>query len=80
MQFLNLISIPQLKEDQSRDSEFILPEKNLLLVLKSVSNNKSPGNDGLTKEFYNVFWENLKTPVISSFKLTFNKVIPKSKR
>ena len=80
MQFLNLISIPQLKADQSRDSEFILPEKDLLLVLKSVSNNKSPGNDGLTKEFYNVFWENLKTPVISSFKSTFNKVIPKSKR
>ena len=57
MQFLNLVSIPQLTEDQSRDCEFILSEKDLTLVLKSMPNNKSPGNDSLTKKFYDVFWE-----------------------
>ena len=40
MQFLNLVSTPQLIEDQSRDSKFILSEKDLLLVLKSMPNNK----------------------------------------
>ena len=25
-----------------------------------MSNNKSPGNDGLTKEFCEIFWEDLK--------------------
>ena len=49
MPFLNLISIPQLTEDQSRDCEFMLSKKVLLLVLKSVPNNKSAGNNGLTK-------------------------------
>ena len=73
MQFLNLVSIPQLTEDQSKDCEFILSEKDLLLVLNSMPNNKSPGNDGLTKEFYEVFWEDLKTPLISSFKSAFDK-------
>ena len=73
MIFLNLVSIPQLTEDQSKDCEFILSEKDLLLVLKSMPNNKSPGNDGLTKEFYEVFWEDLKTPLISSFKSAFDK-------
>ena len=73
MQFLNLVSIPQLTEDQSKDCEFILSEKDLLLVLKSMPNNKSPGNDGVTKELYKIFWGDLKTPLISSFKSAFDK-------
>ena len=36
-------------------------------------NNKSPGNEGLSKEFYEVFWEDLKTPLISSIKSLFDK-------
>ena len=73
IQFLNLVSIPQLTEVQSKECEFILSEKNLLLVLNSMLNNKSPGNDGLTKEFYEVFWEDLKTPLISRFISAFVK-------
>ena len=72
MQLSNLVSIPQLTEDQSRDCEFILSEKDLLLVLKSIPNNKSDDNDSLTKTFYEVFWEDLKTPLISGFKSAFN--------
>ena len=49
MQVLNLVSIPQLTEDQSRDFEFTLSEKDFLLVLKSNRNNKLPGNNSLTK-------------------------------
>ena len=26
--------------------------------------NKSPENDGITKEFYEAFWDDLKTPLI----------------
>ena len=36
-------------------------------------NNKSPGNDGVTKELNKIFWEDLKTPLISSFKSAFDK-------
>ena len=36
-------------------------------------NNISARNDHLTKEFYEIFWEDLKTPSISSFKLGSSK-------
>ena len=34
--------------------------------MKSFSNNKSPGNDDLTKEFYETFWEELKQTFMKS--------------
>ena len=30
-------------------------------------NNKTPGNDGLSKEFYEAFWKELKDPLLKSF-------------
>ena len=35
--------------------------------MKSVPNNKTPGNDGLSKEFYEAFWNELKDPLLKSF-------------
>ena len=34
--------------------------------MKNVQNNKSPGNDGLTKEFYEGFWDQIKELLIAS--------------
>ena len=33
--------------------------------------NKSPGNDGLAKEFYKTFWDRVKVPLLVSFKMAF---------
>ena len=73
MQFFVLICLSQLSEDQSGDCEFILSEKDFVLVLKSVSYNELPHSGGLTKIFYEVFWEDLKTPLIAGFKSAFDK-------
>ena len=35
--------------------------------------NKSPGNDGLTKEFYETFWDYVKVPLLLSFNMAFLK-------
>ena len=32
--------------------------------MKNMKNNKTPGNDELTKEFYETFWNELKTPLV----------------
>ena len=42
-------------------------------VLKSFKENKSPGNDGLTIEFYKFFWNSIKEVVVNSFNESFEK-------
>ena len=39
--------------------------------MKSMKNNKTPGNDELTEEFYETFWHELKTPLIDSINRAF---------
>ena len=39
--------------------------------MKKMPNNKSPGNDGITKEFYEAFWNDLKTPPVLSVDKAF---------
>ena len=48
---LNCIEIPKLTKEQPQKCEGEITEKKLLKALKKNSNNKSPGNDGITKEF-----------------------------
>ena len=47
--FLNVIDVPKLSEDQVKLCEEDLTEKDLCKSLRSMENDKSPGNDGLTK-------------------------------
>ena len=43
--------------------------------MKSMKNNKTAGNDGLTKEFYETFWDELKTPLMESVNQVFHTKI-----
>ena len=36
--------------------------------------NKSTGNDGITKEFYETFWDDLETPLLLSVNKAFKVV------
>ena len=64
--YLSQINIPILTEEQSQTCEGPITESELLNALKSMANNKSPGNDVLTKEFYETFWEEIKIPLCNS--------------
>ena len=58
--FLDNISLSVTNNDFFNLCENDLTEDELLISLKSMQNNKTPGNDGLTKEFYENFWNEIK--------------------
>ena len=47
-------------------SEGEITEEELLKALKKMPKNELPGNDGITKEFYEAFWDDLKEPLLLS--------------
>ena len=59
--------IPQLSEDEVThlDTPLTLPE--LKDTLEKCAKNKSPGNDGLTQEFYSHFWEAISHTLYASY-------------
>ena len=46
-----------LNEELSKKCEGMLSKKECHLALKDIDNGKSPGSDGLSSEFYKVFWD-----------------------
>ena len=66
--FLDNISLPVINIDFFNQCENDLTENKLLISLKSMQNNKTPGNDGLTKEFYETFWNEIKHVFLKSLK------------
>ena len=53
--FLENINLPTLTNEQPLECEGIVRETELLKALKSMKNDKSPENDGITQEFYEFF-------------------------
>ena len=71
-QYLENISMPCLSKEKQDSCEGVTTEKELFEALKSMQNNKSPGNDGLSKEFYETFWEELRKPFMYSIQKSYN--------
>ena len=65
--------IPKLSEDKAKLCEEDLTEKDLCDFLKSIQNDKSPGNDRLIKEFYETSWNERKEIFIDSVSETKEK-------
>ena len=51
--YLDNIPLPKLTNEQTLSCEGIISEDEVFKSLKSMYNNKSPGNDGRSKEFTN---------------------------
>ena len=53
--FFSGVDIPKLSKNQSKLCEENVTEKDLYNSLKSMQSDKSPGNNGSAKEFYDTF-------------------------
>ena len=66
LEFLKDIPVPSLTEEQKKICEGEVTEKEIYQSLISMENKKSPGNDGLTKEFYCTFWNEIENIFMNS--------------
>ena len=56
---LNFDDIPKLSDEQKNKLEGKITYNEALQALKNMSNNKSPGSDGFTVEFFKFFWQDI---------------------
>ena len=69
--FLDKVSPPKLNENQILIGESAIKESELLKGLPSMNNDKSPGNDGLTKKFQMKSWDVVKESFSTSIQQCF---------
>ena len=79
--YLELIPLPKLTNEQTGSFESIISEDEEFKSLKSMENNKSPGNDGLSKEFYECFRDQVKKLSLASiYKAFLNQELSTSQK
>ena len=64
--FFNIETIPQLSPESRNNCELFLTEVELAKALRDLPNNKTPGSDGISTEFYKFFWPDIKDIVAGS--------------
>ena len=63
-----------LTQDEKDTCEGMLTEEECQCARKSFGSDKSPGNDGITVEFYKTFWTQLKDHLIQSLLLVRRRI------
>jgi exonuclease III len=72
----NLLNFQSDKKISTEDSDYldgVITERELYEAVMSMPNDKSPGTDGLSAEFYKRFWKHLKKPLIKCFRTVYEK-------
>ena len=64
-------SINKLSERNKQLCEGKLTENECSIALKDMKKQKSPGSDGISTEFYKIFWNNIKQYLINSLNFSF---------
>ena len=73
--FLNNSEIPKLANNEARNCDGKLTVDECYKSLQLFESNKSPGNDGLTAEFYRAFWHILGNLMVDSLNYSYDYVV-----
>ena len=66
-------AVPKLTEEEAQSLEGLITLEEATHALKEMKNGKSPGTDGMTAEFFKVFWRQLGGFVVRSLNEGFHK-------
>ena len=69
--FVEGIEIPQLNTEERDSLEYDFTYEELKEVVSSFSDNKTPGEDGFTKEFYEFFYDLIWRDLLNSYEAAF---------
>ena len=61
----------KLNEEEKISIEGYIIEYECACALRDMNNNKSPGSDGITTEFFKIFWNDLKSFYVNSLNYSF---------
>ena len=64
--FLERLNLPKISEDHRNMCEQNITKDDLFESFSSMQGGKSPGNDGLGKEFYLAFWDSIGDQLFAS--------------
>ena len=71
--FVKMTSCLTINEAQKLHCDSPITENACLKAICQLANNKSPGPDGFSVEFYKCFWDDLKHPFMECLKYSINK-------
>ena len=71
--YLKTLNLPRLTDDKCRLCEGKLTERECWEALKTMGNNKSPDNDGLSKEFHVCFFDEIHIYLLQSLNMSFRE-------
>ena len=66
-----MVEAPTLSSEEKESLEGLISEEEALTVLKRMNNQKSPGSDGFTTEFYKFFWKDIGHLLVRSINYGF---------
>ena len=76
--FLGTYNLPKINQEESENLNRLIILREIEAVIKNLSTNKSPGQDGFTEEFYQTFQKEV-TPLLKLFhKIQEEGILPNS--